>query len=527
MNVSDVVRDSAMKDPAKAAILFQDRVITYGDLDAEIDLVAGGIVGLGLRQGDRVGLLVHNVPQFISAYYGIARAGCVTIPLNTMLTADEISFILTDADARMVIASDPFAPTVDGLRQTLAMLDHVVVTGDHAPTGAMTWSQLLGIGTSRVVPAPTVLGKPRNAGGDPGSLALLAYTSGTTGKPKGAMLSHENLLANLEQMSGVPALDQASDDVVLLVLPLFHIYALNAILGLTMKVGATALLMERFDAIASLEAIQKHRATVVFAAPPMFIAWNNTPGIATYDLSSVRLACSGAAPLPGPVLEQFQRRTGITIWESYGLTETAPGVTSNAMGSIAKPGSIGKPLPGVEVRILDEDGDDVEDGDPGEIVVRGPNVFRGYFNHPEYTAEALSADGWFRTGDIGYADEDGYIFLVDRKKDLVIVSGFNVYPREVEDVIYRHPKVSEVAAIGIPHPYTGEAVKALVVLKPGETATEEELLDFCRKSLARFKCPSTIEFVRELPHLATGKVAKRVIRAGGLGDASLGPQSKT
>ncbi|GAC1412768.1 MAG: long-chain fatty acid--CoA ligase [Actinomycetota bacterium] len=446
-------------------------------------------------------MLVHNIPQFVSSYYGILRAGAVMVPLNTMLTAEEISFVLTDSEARAVIVAEAFASGVDGIRHTLPMLEHVVVAGTRAPTGAMTWDQLLERGIEP---------KPANMKAE--DLAVLAYTSGTTGQPKGAMLTHGNLIANLDQMGAVPALAEAEDDVVLLVLPLFHIYALNAILGLTMRVGATALLLERFDAVASLEAIERHRVTVLFGAPPMFIAWINTPGVERYDLSSVRLAGSGAAPLPAQVLEDFHRRTGVTIWESYGLTETSPGVTSNAMGSVAKPGSIGKPLPGVEVRILDEEGEDVEEGDPGEIAVRGDNVFRGYYNSPAYTAAAFTEDGWFRTGDIGYADDDGYIFLVDRKKDLVIVSGFNVYPREVEDVIYRHPKVAEVAAIGVPHPYTGESVKALVVLKPGEFATEEEIVDFCKRVLARFKCPGAIEFVDQLPHLATGKVAKRELR---------------
>jgi long-chain acyl-CoA synthetase len=421
-----------------------------------------------------------------------------------MYTADETSFILADADARAVVVSEPFVGTVEGLRDTLPMLEHVIVAGTAAPIGAMTWEQMIGR-------AP---GDPPAVDRSSDDLAVLAYTSGTTGRPKGAMLTHENLLANLDQMSKTRLLAEAEDDVVFLALPLFHIYALNVILGLTIRAGATAVLMERFDAVGSLEALEKRGVTVLFGAPPMFIAWLNTPGVERYDLSKVRLAVSGAAPLPGAVLEDFRRKLGITIWEGYGLTETAPGVTSNAMGEAAKPGSIGKPLPGVEVRIVDASGDDVEEGDPGEIVVRGPNVFRGYWRQDEASAAAFR-DGWFHTGDVGYADADGYIFLVDRVKDLVIVSGFNVYPREVEDAIFRHPKVAEAAVIGIPHPYTGEAVKAFVVLKPGESATEEEILEFCKRSLARFKCPQVVEFVKELPHLPTGKVLRRLLREVG------------
>jgi long-chain acyl-CoA synthetase len=508
MSVGDLVRDTARRVPAKTALIFHDQPITYEEVDAEIDRAAAGFATLGIKRGDRVALLVHNVPHFVYAYHGLLRAGAVMIPLNTMYTTEEVSYILADADARAVVVAEPFIGTVAGLRETLPMLEHVVVAGTNAPIGAMTWEQMVGQGDE----APTV--SPADD-----ELAVIAYTSGTTGKPKGAMLSHGNLVANLDQMGQATLLAHGEDDVVLLALPMFHIYALNVILGLTLRVGGTAVLMERFDAVGSLDAVERHGVTILFGAPPMFVAWLNTPGADRADLSSVRLAISGAAPLPGAVLEDFRRRLGITIWEGYGLTETSPGVTSNAMGEHAKPGSIGKPLPGVEVRIVDAHGDDVEEGDPGEILVRGPNVFKGYWRQEEASDEAMR-DGWFRTGDVGYADEEGYIFLVDRKKDLIIVSGFNVYPREVEDALYRHPKVADVAVIGVPHPYTGETVKAFVVLKSGERATEEEILDFCRKYLARFKCPGVIEFVAELPHLPTGKVLKRALREGGGGESS-------
>jgi len=502
VSVGDLVKETAQRVPDKPALIFHDQPIKYSEVDREIDRAAAGFASLGIKRGDRVAVLVHNVPHFVYAYHGLLRAGAVMIPLNTMYTTEEVSYILADADARAVVVAEPFVGTIAGLRETLPMLEHVVVAGTSAPVGAMTWEQMLGRA-----------GEPPLVSPADDELAVIAYTSGTTGKPKGAMLTHGNLLANLDQMAQAPLLAEAEDDVALLALPMFHIYALNVILGLTLRVGAAAVLMERFDAVGSLDAVERHHVTILFGAPPMFVAWLNTPGVDRYDLSSVRLAVSGAAPLPGAVLEDFRRRLGITIWEGYGLTETAPGVTSNAMGERAKPGSIGKPLPGVEVRIVDAHGEDVEEGDPGELLVRGPNVFRGYWRQQEASDEAIR-DGWFRTGDVGYADSDGYIFLVDRKKDLVIVSGFNVYPREVEDALYRHPKVADVAVIGVPHPYTGEAVKAFIVLKPGERATEEEILDFSRKYLARFKAPGAIEFVDELPHLPTGKVLKRALRDG-------------
>lgn len=505
MNVADIVRTTARRIPDKPALIFQDAAITYEALDAEVDRAAAGIATLGIRPGDRVGVLVHNIPHFVYAYLGIARAGGVTVPLNTMYTADEVSYILADAEARAVVVAEPFLGAVDGLRETLPMLEHVVVCGDRAPMGTITWEQMTANGVA--VPTVTI---------GPDDLACLPYTSGTTGKPKGAMLTHANLRANLDQMSNVPLLAEAESDVVLLVLPLFHIYALNVILGLTLREGATAVLQERFDAVGSLDAVAKHGVTILFGAPPMFVAWLNTPGIDQKDLSSVRLAVSGAAPLPGPVLESFRAQTGITIWEGYGLTETAPGVTSTAMGEVAKPWSIGKPLPDIELRLVDDHDEDVEEGDPGEIVVRGPNVFKGYWRQADATAESMRG-GWFHTGDVAYADEDAYLVLVDRKKDLVIVSGFNVYPREVEDTLYRHPKIVDAAVVGIPHPYTGEAVKAVVVLKQGERATEEEIIDFCKRSLARFKCPQVVEFAQQLPHTQTGKVLRRALRDEGGG----------
>lgn len=506
LNIADLVRATADRLPDKPALIFQDQPVKFSELDREIDRAAAGIAALGVRKGDRVAVLVNNIPHFVYAYMGLMRAGAVMVPLNTMSTADEVSHVLADAEARVVVAAEAYVRTVEGLRDTLPMLEHVVVAGE-APVGAMTWEQMLGGGSE----VPDVTSAPDD-------LACLPYTSGTTGRPKGAMLTHGNLLANLDQMSQVPLLRITESDVILLTLPLFHIYALNVILGLSLREGATAVLQERFDPVASMDSVEKHGVTVLFGAPPMFVAWLSTPGIEERDLSMVRVAVSGAAPLPGPVLEEFQRRLGVAIWEGYGLTETAPAVTSNAMGDVPKPGSIGRPLPGIELRLVDEDGHDVVDGDPGEIVVRGPNVFKGYWRRADET-EASISDGWLHTGDIAYADEDGYLYIVDRKKDLIIVSGFNVYPREVEEALYRHPKVAEAAVVGIPHPYTGEAVKAYVVMRPGERASEEDIIEFCKRHIARFKCPEVVSFVHELPHTQTGKVLRRALRDDAAEDA--------
>ena len=500
-SVPDLLAASARARGEHPALIFGDRRISYADLDRRVDAATAALHGRGVRAGDRVALLLGNVPAFVEAMYGAMRLGAAVAPLNVMFTPEELGFILADAETRVVVVEPAHLPTVLAVRDRIGSLEHVLVTGDRpAPPGTEPFEELIAAGAT---PPDVSVGEE--------DLALLAYTSGTTARPKGAMLTHGNLLANLEQISAVLALKEAASDVVLLVLPLFHIYALNVVLGVTLREGATALLVERFDPLESLELIERHRVTVLPGAPPMFTAWLAAAEERDADLSSVRLAVSGAAPLPAEVLEAFRRRFGVTIWEGYGLTEAAPAVTTNALGEVAKGDSIGLPLPGVELRLVDEEGEEVADGDPGEIVVRGPNVFRGYRNRPEET-EASFREGWLRTGDVAVRDEDGYLFIVDRKKDLIIVSGFNVFPKEVEDAIVTHPAVAECAVVGVADERTGEAVKALVQLRPGQRATEEDILEHCRGTLARFKWPRHIEFVDALPRHVTGKVLRRALR---------------
>ncbi len=500
-SLPDLLARSAERYGSKPALLFHDRQIPYTEVAERVDRTAAALADLGVEPGDRVALLLGNVPEFVYAFFGALRAGAVASPLNVMLTPEEVGYILADSGAKAVVVEFSFLPTILAVRDRLSSLRHVlVVGGPPAPPGTTSFEASL----SRAGQPPDV-----TIGRD--DLAVIAYTSGTTASPKGAMLAHGNLLANLEQMSAVPALAEAEDDVILCVLPLFHIYALNGILGLGISVGATALLVERFDPLETLELVPRHGVTVLFGAPPMFVAWLALPEDVRADLSSVRLAVSGAAPLPGAALAGFRDRFGVTIWEGYGLTETAPAVTTNALGAAPKADSIGLPLPGVEVRLVDERDEDVVEDDPGEILVKGPNLFRGYWGRQEETEAAIHG-GWLHTGDVAYRDEDGYLFIVDRKKDLIIVSGFNVFPKEVEEALVFHPKVAEASVIGIPDERTGEAVKALVVLEPGQTATEDELIDYCRGSLARFKCPRVVEFLDALPKHATGKVIRRALR---------------
>ena len=497
----DLIRDAAAAVPDKAAVLFRDRAISYRELDEWVSRTAAVLHDLGVRKGDRVALLLGNIPEFIHAMHGALRAGAVVAPLNVMLTPPELGFILADAEAKVAVVEISHLPAVLAVRDRLPALEHILVVGPPpAPAGTRSLDELL----DRAGSAPSVeLDRD-----DP---AVIAYTSGTTADPKGAMLTHGNLLANLEQVSEVPALKEAESDVILLVLPLFHIYALNATLDVALSERATMVLVERFDPAETLRVVERKRVTVLAGVPQMYQAWLAAAEGGEFDLSSVRLAVSGAAPLPARILDGFRERFGVTIWEGYGLTETAPVVTTNALGSEAKGDSIGMPLPGLEVRILDEDGEEVVPGDPGEVVVRGPNVFSGYWRKPE-ESEAVFTDGWFRTGDIAYRDEDGYLFLVDRSKDLVIVSGFNVFPREVEEAIASHPKVAECAVIGVPDERTGEAVKAIVVPRAGAALTEDEVLEHCRDRLARFKLPRDVEFAERLPRHPTGKVLRRMFR---------------
>ena len=491
MNLSELLRESAGAKPDKVALVStgDGARVTYAELDRDADRVAATLRKRGISAGERVAIAMHNVVQFPAAYFGILRAGCVVVPVNVMLTESEVAKVLDDSGAPLAFAAPPFASTIADAAKDLPV--EVVSTE--------AWAEL-----SEPDGAPDA-----EVGED--DVAVLAYTSGTTGEAKGAVLTHGNLLANLNQQMEIPDAHVTDDDVLFLSLPLFHIFGLNVTLGLLAMNAATGVLLERFEPISALKAIEQEKVTILFGAPTMYSAWVNTPGADQYDLSSVRFAVSGAAPLPETTLKAFHDLFGVEIFEGYGLTETAPTLWSNRMVEHPRPGSVGKPLPRVEFRLIDEDGHDVEMGDPGEIIVRGPNVFKGYWNRPEETEQAFF-HGWFRTGDVGVLDEEGYLYLVDRKRDLIIVSGFNVFPAEVEHALLENPKVAEAAVVGVPHPYTGEAVKAYVVLAGGAIATEEELIADVSTRVARFKAPNSVDIVDDLPRLLTGKVLRRALR---------------
>jgi len=496
-------------DPAAVALVHRNRPTTYGELADQVARVRGGLAGLGLAAGDRIGLVLANSPAFAVADLAALGLGLVVVPLNPGSPSAEIETELAAVGARAVVADAGGCSLIAGAnRDQLPELAHVIATDASAVEtrgngtgGPAVTSSLAELAQSDPMPVAEVADD---------HLAALLFTSGTAGAPRAAMLSHGNLQANLDQIGTSP--DRIGpDDVVFGVLPLFHIFGLNVALHATLARGATLVLVQRFDPATALDTIRDRGVTVVPGAPPMWHAFAVFDAADPAAFASVRLALSGAAKLPEADARTLESRFGVQVREGYGLTEASPAVTTS-LGIAPRYGSIGVALPGVDIRLVDTDGSDVLTDDAGEIWVRGPNVFKGYWDDPEATARALTSDGWLRTGDIAVVDDDGYLYLVDRAKDLVIVSGFNVYPAEVEDVIGLLPGVLETAVVGVPHPHTGEAVKAYVVADPSSAIDEERVIEHCEDHLARYKCPSKVLFVDELPRNPAGKLLRRALR---------------
>ncbi|HEX7168223.1 MAG TPA: long-chain fatty acid--CoA ligase [Acidimicrobiales bacterium] len=496
MNLATIVDG---KPDDALALVSRGRQTTYGELRETTARFRGGLVGLGVEPGDRVGIVAANNPFFVQAYLATLGVGGVAVPLNPASPSAELRAELTAISAKVAFVGATGRDAMAGIGQGGVPVEQVIVPEGVDLAGAKSIDKVIGD------EAPVV-----DRSGD--DLAVLIFTAGTSGSPKAAMLTHGNLLANLEQMQLHPDRALTAADKSLGVLPMFHIFGLNVLLDLSLYAGASVVLVERFDPASSLDTIKDHRVTIVAGAPPMFQAWANMPEADPGAFRSVRLAVSGAAPLSPETGAAFEARYRIPIYQGYGLTEAAPTVTSSVTAGSAKPGSIGCPIPGVEVRLVDSDGEDALQGDEGEIWVRGPNVFKGYWNDEEATASVLTADGWLRTGDVAVVDDDGYLYIVDRAKDLVIVSGFNVYPAEVEEALLEHPGVAEVAVVGMPHPHSGETVKAFIVPVAGYHLEEDELVEFCAGRLARYKCPTKVQFVDQLPHGMGGKLLRRALR---------------
>ncbi len=491
MNLARVIEGH---DGDGTALFSRNQTITYDQLNGQVARMRGGLARVGVGDGDRIALICGNGHPFVVGYFAALGLGAVIIPLNPTSPAPELQRELAAVEPVVAIIDRSAAASwrdVDA-GQLPALRTVISVDGDAADE---SFEALLEAEPVEVTDV------------DPDHLAVLMFTSGTAGAPRAAMLTHGNLLSNIEQARSTTN-RVSPEDVVYGVIPLYHIFGLNVVLGLTMSVGATLVLVQRFDPATALESIRSRGVTVVPGSPAVWVAFAHFDEAPSDSLATVRLALSGAAKLPVSVAERVRERFGVAIAEGYGLTEASPIVTSSA-GLPPVFGSVGRVLNGVEVRLVDEDGGDALVGDAGEIWVKGPNVFAGYLDDPEATARVLTPDGWLRTGDIAVCDDDGRLYLVDRAKDLIIVSGFNVFPAEVEDVLAGHPDVVEVGVVGVPHPHTGEAVRAFIVLRPGASVDEDTLIDHARDHLARYKAPSKVLFVDELPRNANGKLVRR------------------
>ncbi|MBA3861593.1 MAG: long-chain fatty acid--CoA ligase [Solirubrobacterales bacterium] len=491
MSLAHLLTDTAAQHGERTAVKLDDVELTYQALDGASQLVAGLLASQGVQPGDRVGIMLPNVPYFPAVYYGVLRAGGVVVPMNPLLKGREVQFHLEDSGAKVLFAWHDFAE--DGGKGAEAAGAELVGV---APG---EFEKLLGEQEAR----PDIVDR------DDEDTAVILYTSGTTGTPKGAELTHSNLRRNVEAATAL--FDMSPDDVVFGGLPFFHSFGQTCALNATISRGGTITLLPRFEPEKAFEVIQRDKVTILEGVPTMYSALINHPAGDACDTSSLRVCVSGGSALPGEVLRGFEEKFDAAILEGYGLSETSPLASFNHPDRERKVGSIGTPIEGVEMKVVDDDGKEVPQGEVGEIAIKGHNVMKGYWQRDDATQEVMR-DGWFHTGDMATIDDDGYFFIVDRKKDLIIRGGYNVYPREIEEVLYEHPAVAEAAVVGVPHGELGEEVGAAVTLKEGESVDEDTLREFIKEQVAAYKYPRQIWFVDELPKGPTGKILKREIQ---------------
>ncbi|MBC7258235.1 MAG: long-chain fatty acid--CoA ligase [Chloroflexi bacterium] len=521
-NLADAARDY----PHSPATIFFDATLTYQQLDALADRFAAGLQQAGVKKGDRVAIYMPNCPQFIIAYYGALRAGAITVPCNPLYVARELEHQLNDSGSETIVALSKLYPVVRAI-QDRTHLKRVIVTSIKEyfpPILRLLFTLLKEKKEGHVVDisnAPNTIWfqdflrtappKPQPVPVQPQDTACLLYTGGTTGVPKAAELSHRNLVANAIQCC-VWCSGKRGQERFLAALPLFHSYGMTTCMNAGIYLASPVILLPQFKLKDVLEAINKHQPTIFPGVPTMYVAINNYPDIKDYNLRSIRACISGAAGLPVEVQQKFQELTGGRLVEGYGLSEASPVTHGNPVFGDCRIGTIGVPFPDTDAKIVDlETGArELPPGETGELIIRGPQVMKGYWNRPDETALVLR-EGWLYTGDIARRDADGYFQIVDRKKDMIIAGGFNIYPRDVEEILYQHPKIKEAVVAGVPDEYLGEVVKAYVVLKEGETATEQEIIEFCRQSLAKYKVPRVVEFRKDLPKTMVGKILRRVL----------------
>ncbi|MTI84652.1 MAG: long-chain fatty acid--CoA ligase [Firmicutes bacterium] len=500
MLVSDFILHSLDKFSDRTAVIFQDKIVTYSEYAERIGQLAAGLKSLGLKPGEYVAILMPNHLEFATTYWSLNFVGAPVVPVNPLLKGPEIRHILQDSGAVAIITVAPFAPLIQSLHEHLPALRNIIVVGETSSDNQIEYRKLFSFSPD-LTPPPL----------DQNDVSACLFTSGTTGKPKGVMLTHKNLVFDTQKVTEAIGVDYRER--YLGVLPFYHAFAGTVCLLAPACTGASVVITEKFLPKATVENIKKHEITIFPAVPAMYAAILQAAKHAKpEDLSSLRMFVSGGSAMPLQIMRTLEKKYGVIVLEGNGPTETSPISYVNRL-ELRKHGSVGPPLPGVQVKIVDENDNQLPLNTVGEITVQGDNVMKGYLNQPEATAESIRG-GWFHTGDLGMVDEDNYVYIVDRKKDMIIVGGFNVYPREVEEVFYSHPAVAEVAVVGVADEMRGEIPKAYVALKPGHQATSKELIKLCRENLANYKCPRQVEFRHELPKGANGKILKRVLKEG-------------
>jgi long-chain acyl-CoA synthetase len=511
--------------PDKTALIFVDSKISYRQLNEMANRFANFLIDMGVKPGDKVAMLMPNMPQLVAATYGAWRAGAVVVMNNPLYTDTELEYQFNNSESSVLVAIDLICPRMIALRPKTKIKKIVVAhIRDHLKFPKKQLLPIVAKDKHRNIPSTADVYEwwdllKKYPATDPNipipfdGLACLQYTGGTTGVSKGVMLSHANLSKNVQQIiSWFPGFNQG-EITQLGVLPIFHSFGLTCCMNLCIWMGWADVLIPRPEPQAILEAVDKYKVNFFPAVPTMYVGVLNHPKAGEFNLTSIKGCFSGAAPLPVEVIKEFETKTGSQICEGYGLSETTPVATTNPFGGKAKPGSIGLPMPDTELKIVDlSDGNkELPVGEAGEVLIKGPQVMSGYYKMPDETANSLK-DGWLYTGDIGKMDEEGYFYIVDRKKDMIIAGGYNIYPREIDEILFEHPKILEACAVGIPDPYRGETVKAYVVLKPGETMTGEEVIQYCSTKLAKYKIPKSVEFLPSLPKSGVGKILRKELR---------------
>ncbi|MFI8687240.1 long-chain fatty acid--CoA ligase [Rossellomorea sp. NPDC077527] len=504
-SIPDMLQQTASKYPAHPCISFYQKRMTYGELQGAVTLFSSSLQQIGTKKGDRVAIMLPNCPQYVISYYGILTVGGIVTQVNPMSVERELIHLLNDSGAETIVVLDRYYRIIKSIQKETKVKTIIVVSfQSETPDKDYTFDEFLKDGDEGLAPISI----------QPEDVAVLQYTGGTTGVSKGVMLTHSNILSNVIQSQNFfKDSIKTGEERSLSVIPFFHVFGMNSCMNFSIYSANEMILLPRFELSEVLETIKKEKPTLFPGVPTMYVAITNHPYAEEYGIDSIKLCNSGSAPMPVELLNQFEKKTGAKILEGYGLSEASPTTHCNPAFAERKPGTVGIGLPSTDYKVVDlaTGTKEVPPGDIGELIIKGPQVMKGYWNLPEETSNALR-DGWLYTGDIARMDEEGYVSIVDRKKDMIIASGYNVYPREVEEVIYEHPCVQEAVVIGVPDSYRGETVKAVIVLKSGEKVSQQELIRFCQENMSSFKVPRIIEFRNELPKTSVGKILRRALR---------------